>query len=91
MKWMKRLWGIGRDDEEEEVRDSTASSSKDGMRMEEEEGEEGARPKYRRVDNKPSQQEVDEHMMTHIPFRSWCPHCIRGKKQSPATQEEGRI
>ena len=28
---------------------------------------------------KPSQAEVDTHMATHLPFRSWCPHCVRGK------------
>ena len=27
----------------------------------------------------PSQKEVDRHMITHMPFRSWCPHCVRGK------------
>jgi len=28
---------------------------------------------------RPSQQEVDQHYLTHLPFRSWCPHCMRGK------------
>ena len=27
----------------------------------------------------PSKEEVDEHMLTHLPFRSWCPHCVRGR------------
>ena len=30
---------------------------------------------------RPSQQEVDEHMVTHLPFRSWCPHCVSGKSR----------
>ena len=30
---------------------------------------------------KPSQAEVDTHMTTHLPFRSWCPHCVRGKSK----------
>ena len=27
----------------------------------------------------PSKQEVDKHNITHLPYRSWCPHCIMGK------------
>ncbi len=27
----------------------------------------------------PSQEEIDEHELTHLPFRSWCRHCVRGK------------
>ena len=47
-----------------------------------EEEEEGYRPKYRIVSDKPSKREVEEHMITHIPFRDWCPHCVRGKCKS---------
>ena len=28
---------------------------------------------------KPSQAEVDDHYLTHLPYRSWCKHCIRGR------------
>ena len=27
----------------------------------------------------PTQSEIDEHNVTHVPFRSWCPFCIRGR------------
>ena len=27
----------------------------------------------------PSQAEIDEHNITHLPFRNWCPFCIRGR------------
>ena len=27
----------------------------------------------------PSKQEVDEHDLTHMPFRSWCKYCVRGR------------
>ena len=57
-------------DEEETVEDS-----------EEGETEEARKPKAARVPTRPSQEEVDEHMITHLPFRSWCPHCIRGKSK----------
>ena len=31
------------------------------------------------IPTKPSQKEVDAHMLTHLPYRAWCPHCVRGK------------
>ena len=27
----------------------------------------------------PSKAEVDEHALSHLPFRSWSPHCIHGR------------
>jgi hypothetical protein len=27
----------------------------------------------------PSADEIAEHEMTHLPYRSWCSHCVRGK------------
>lgn len=27
----------------------------------------------------PTQTEIDEHNMTHLPFRPWCPSCIAGQ------------
>ena len=27
----------------------------------------------------PSEKEVQEHQVTHLPFRSWCPHCVKGR------------
>ena len=32
--------------------------------------------------NTPSRQEALEHNCTHIPFRGWCQHCVRGKSKS---------
>ena len=31
---------------------------------------------------KPTQREVDEHEISHYPFRSWCPYCVKGKAVS---------
>jgi len=31
---------------------------------------------------KPSSKEVEDHERTHLPFRSWCARCVRGKAQS---------
>ena len=33
---------------------------------------------------KPSAQEVDEHNVTHLPYRSWCNHCVRGRGRALA-------
>ena len=27
----------------------------------------------------PSQEEMDEHSVDHLPFRNWCPHCVAGR------------
>ena len=27
----------------------------------------------------PSQKEVEEHCLTHLPYRNWCAHCVAGK------------
>ena len=47
----------------------------------EDEHDEAQKPKGVKAPNKPSKDEVDEHMITHLPFRSWCPHCGRGKSK----------
>jgi len=36
-------------------------------------------PKELPIPDTPSEQEVRTHNLTHLPFRSWCPHCIQGK------------
>ena len=56
-----------------------------------EEGEEGVEPVARRTEHKPSDREVEQHMLTHLPFRSWCPQCVKGKSKSSAHKDkEGR-
>ena len=27
----------------------------------------------------PSREEVEIHEMTHLPYRNWCPHCVKGR------------
>ena len=31
---------------------------------------------------KPTQEEIDNHNLSHLPFRSWCKHCVMGRAQS---------
>ena len=54
--------------------------------------EEGRRPLIARKPVTPSQREIEEHMRTHIPYRSWCVHCVCGRGRNDrhrrAQQEE---
>ena len=35
--------------------------------------------RVRRAPDEPTQKEREEHEATHIPYRSWCRHCVRGR------------
>ncbi len=35
----------------------------------------------------PGREEWDNHMRTHIPYRKWCPHCVRAKRKSAPHRE----
>ena len=42
----------------------------------------------------PTQREWEEHRIDHWPFRSWCPHCVKGRatgKQHNRRSEESEI
>ena len=47
------------------------------MQLEESEGTH--RPKHRALPANVSKEEFDALQLTHLPFRSWCDHCVRGK------------
>ena len=49
------------------------------------EQEYGVRNPRKLLDPKlPTQQEVEEHCLTHLPYRNWCTCCVQGKgKSSP--------
>ena len=67
-------------EEEEKQRES------DGEEEDEEVGgEAGSRRCLKMQDPKlPTKAEVEEHNLTHLPFRNWCRHCIRGRgKEMP--------
>ena len=37
----------------------------------------------------PSESEVREHQLTHLPFRNWCHHCVRGRgKETNHTKKD---
>ena len=43
------------------------------------EEEEGRKPNMLANSVLPSRRKVDEHMATHIRYRSWCPSCVMGR------------
>ena len=50
------------------------------------EGGESGERKVERMNSpgKPSPEEVEQHNLTHLPYRSWCRHCVRGRgKEAP--------
>ena len=49
---------------------------------EQEEESEGREVFVKRKPSDPTQEEIDQHMCTHIPFRSWCAHCVMGKAKN---------
>ena len=55
----------------------------------ESEGAEGQPAKMKPAPDRPSEEEVRRHMATHIPFRSWCQHCVAGKAGHEAHRRRG--
>ena len=53
-----------------------------GEKEDTEDSSEGIEAKVMKKPEEPTQDEVDRHMCTHIPFRSWCPHCVVGKAKN---------
>ena len=51
-------------------------------RREVEEPQEARVPKVLSDPRKPTLAEVKAHNVNHLPYRSWCPHCVRGKGKS---------
>ena len=57
----------------------------------EETGEAGKRGILKMLDPKlPSKAEIEEHEITHLPYRNWCRHCVVGRgKEAPHRKQEG--
>ena len=51
------------------------------IECEERESEEARAPEVLRDPGAPTPKEVEDHNVTHLPFRSWCLHCVSGKAQ----------
>jgi hypothetical protein len=66
--------------------DLDAERDEDGLGV-----EEGSRRTQKMMDpRKPSPEEVAEHEMTHLPYRNWCRHCIKGRgREMPHKKSKG--
>ena len=53
----------------------------DEIQCEEPESAEARPPEVLRDPGAPTQREVEEHNITHLPFRSWWQYCVSGKAQ----------
>ena len=42
------------------------------------------------IDMRPSKEEVELHNSTHLPHRSWRPHCVRGKARRRSHRKRRR-
>ena len=47
------------------------------------------RPLFGKIENQRSGQKVQEHMKTHIPYRSWCAHCISARERGNDPHRSG--
>ena len=66
----REVWEVGDDGKDEE----------DAEEEKEDAAENGMRRCVKMQDPKlPSKAEVEEHELTHLPYRSWCRHCVRGR------------
>eukprot|EP00971_Amphidinium_carterae_P345958 6487169-Amphidinium_carterae.1 len=50
--------------------------------------QEANQPKTYKEPSLPTRQEIDEHNLTHLPYRDWCKHCVQGKSKSHQHQKE---
>ena len=52
--------------------------------------EEAGRVPLKTPDPRLPAEEIDAHKLTHLPYRSWCPHCVRGKGKTMDHRRAGR-
>jgi len=83
----RRAWEPFNPNEEEQYRGDAVEGQPLGMDAGEGEGdrtldEEGATGRNLRAPKGPTPKEVEEHSVTHWPFRDWCEHCVRGRAKS---------
>ena len=70
------------EEEERSFERAFGVSVEEALRQERGVGEEEVKQKARTTEAVPSEREVDEHNLDHGAFRSWCPHCVKGRAES---------
>ena len=86
------------EDESDPTARGSASGSKDVADQQQKSGtenieeveslkdDEGQAPRVLTSPNQPSKEERRRHNCTHIPFRAWCDHCVRGRGRNRAAR-----
>ena len=59
--------------------DAETELRRDKKTVEPEQHVEGRTIKIIKDPGQPTQAQIDEHDLTHCPFRAWCSHCARGQ------------
>ena len=85
---------VGQDEEEEEMRGEEPAEVDLDENQRRGERKEGGKDEPSRVEpdaeiggrmrnigdpRLPTRREVENHNLTHVPYRNWCPHCVRGR------------
>ncbi len=52
-------------------------------------GEAGVGARARKVEAVPSKKEVEVPNLAHAVFRSWCPHCVKGRAKACGRKKRG--
>ena len=76
-------------EEQNEQGQSSNNAAEDAQGIEAENAE-SVEPRVMRAPKLPSREEVESHMTTHVPFRSWCKHCVRTRGRRDAHQQHKR-
>jgi len=75
------------EEEEEKLEDKSDSEDHEGPPVKEK-VEEGQVPKQLVNTKGPTKKEREEHELTHIPYRSWCEHCVKGRGRKTAHKRQ---
>ena len=59
-------------------------SYKEQLEEDEEDNQQAIRARATTMPKQPTEQEIIEHNLTHMPYRSWCPICIQGRGRADA-------
>ena len=55
---------------------------KEHLESDDEDNQQAIKARATAAPKQPTQQEVQEHNLTHMPYRSWCPICVQGMGRS---------
>ena len=67
---------------ESDRKERKSNIDREEEQIDREEEEETVAARFRRLEDQPTKEEIEEHNIDHAKFRAWCPHCVRGKAKS---------